>query len=83
MNRVRYFKCKNCDTLIRYLNWNKAREKQINNIICPYCSKPKSLKTLSKRPYYRLKHKYYVSLCVKHNGEYIVISWKLKEGVIV
>jgi len=79
MNRVRYFKCKKCDTLVRYLNWNKARERQIGNMKCPYCSSLKSLEILMKRPYYRLIHTYYVSLCVKYDGEYIVISNKLNK----
>lgn len=74
MNRVRYFKCKKCETLVRYLNWNKAKERQINDMKCPYCSSLKTLTILNKRPYYRLKLQSYVSLCVKYNGEYIVIT---------
>ena len=79
MNRLRYFKCKKCDTLIRYLNWNKMKEREISKMKCPYCSNLKTLTILNKRPYYRLKHQSYVSLWVKYNGEYIVISRGLLE----
>lgn len=73
MNCIRYFKCKNCKTLIRFPNWNKEKERQINDLKCPQCNSSK-LEILRKRPYHRLKLETYLSLCVKHNGEYIVIS---------
>lgn len=74
MNLLKYFRCKKCNTLIRYLNWNKEKERHIKEMICPHCSSLNSFITLKKRPYYRLKHQTYLSLWVKRNGEYIVIS---------
>lgn len=73
MNRVRYFKCLNCDTLISFSDWSKEKERQINNNKCPQCKSSK-LEILKKRPYYRLKHKTYLSLCVKYKGEFVIIS---------
>lgn len=73
MNDIRYFKCKNCNTLIRYPDWNEEREKQINKIKCPHCDSNKLI-ILKKRPYYRLKHQTYLSLSVKKNGIDVIIS---------
>ena len=73
MQHIRYFKCKNCNTLIRFPNWNTEKERQINDIKCPQCDSDK-LEILRKRPYYRLKLETYLSLTVKYHGEYITIS---------
>lgn len=74
MIRVRYFKCKKCEHLIRYLFWNIGKEKEMDNLVCPQCSSKKSFTILTKRPYYRMKHLTYLSISVSKNGEKIVVS---------
>lgn len=73
MNDIRYFKCENCNTLIRYPNWNKERERQINEMKCPQCFSNK-LMTLKKRPYFRMKHKTFMTLWVTRDGIDVIIS---------
>ncbi len=74
MDREKYFKCKKCNHLIRFLNWNVKREKGIPDLKCPYCGLLKSLKILRKRPYYRLKLQTYLSIDVHKDGNELVLS---------